>query len=152
MRRKPIDPFARRMIQGSVAFACVLLVMFAVLTVVYLHTRPRCSDTISAEAASPNKQWTAALLERRCGEDTPFFTHVNLRPTGEELQRGFFSGAANAGEVFEMEQDVASTGLNLRWSAPDTLVIECRRCEASLLRKHDKEWNAVTINYELTSR
>ena len=152
MRRKPIDPFARKMIQGSLAFAAVLIVMFAVLTAVYLHTRPRCSDRVVAEAASPDKKWTAALLERRCGEDTPFFTHVNLRRAGEELQRGYFSGAVDGGKVFEIEQDAAGAGASLRWSAPGTLVIECRRCEAQLPQKQDKQWNGITINYELTSR
>src|SRR5579884_153407 len=135
MRRKPIDPFARRMIQGSLAFASVLLVMFAVLTAVYLHTRPRCSDRVVAEAASPNKKWTAALLERRCGEDTPFYAHVNLRGAGEELQRGYFSGAVDGGKIFEIEQDAAGAGVSLRWGAPGMLVIECRRCEAALLKK-----------------
>jgi hypothetical protein len=148
MRRKPLDPFARRMIQGSLAFAAVLLMMFAVLTAVYLHTRPRCSDRVAAEASSPDKKWIAALLERRCGEDTPFFTHVNLRRAGEELERGYFSGAVESGKIFEIEQDAASAAVSLHWSAPGTLVIECRRCQPPLLRKHDEQWNGVTIKYE----
>jgi hypothetical protein len=152
MRRKPIDPFARKMIQGSFAFALVLVVMFAVLTAVYLHTRPRCSDRVVAEAASPDKKWTAALLERRCGEDAPFFAHVNIRPAGEQLQRGYFSGAADEGKVFEIEQDVAGAGVNLHWSTPGTLMIECRRCEPSLLGKHDEQWDGITLKYQLSSR
>jgi hypothetical protein len=140
------------MIQGSLAFAAVLVVMFAVLTAVYLHTRPRCSDRVVVEAASPDKKWTAALLERRCGEDTPFFTHVNLRGAGETLQRGYFSGAVEGGKVFEIEQDAAGAGASLHWSTPDTLMIECRRCQAPLPQKRDEQWNGITIKYELTSR
>jgi hypothetical protein len=152
MRGKPIDPFARKMIQSSFAFACVLLVMFAVLTVVYLHTRPRCSERVIAEAATPNRKWAATLLERRCGEETPFFTHVNLRAAGEELHQGFFSGKAADGEVFEIEQDAADSGINLHWSAPDILVIECHRCQASLVRQHTEQWDGVTVKYEFPSR
>ncbi len=149
MSRKRIDPFARKMIQGSLAFASVLLVMFAVLTVVYLHSRPRCSDSVIVEAPSSSKKWTAALMERRCGEDTPFFTHVNILPVGQHLQRGFFSGSVTDGKVFEIEQDMATAGVNLQWSAPETLVIVCSRCQASLVRRHDEQWNGVKIEYQL---
>src|ERR1051326_6766801 len=56
MGRKPMDPFARRMIQGSFVYGGVMLLMFAVLTVIYLHTRPRCTDRVVAE--STGKHWT----------------------------------------------------------------------------------------------
>ncbi|HET9364234.1 MAG TPA: hypothetical protein VFP71_04505, partial [Candidatus Angelobacter sp.] len=121
MARKPMDPFARKMIQGTFVYGSVMLVMFAVLTGVYLHTRPRCSDRVVAEATNPSNQWTATVMERRCGEDAPFLTHVNLRSAGTDLQRGFFSGSAAEGEVFLVEQDAASTGITLQWIAPDTL-------------------------------
>jgi multisubunit Na+/H+ antiporter MnhF subunit len=45
-----MDPFARKMVYGSFVYGGMLLVMFAVLTVVYLHTRPRCSDRVVAES------------------------------------------------------------------------------------------------------
>ena len=80
-----MDPFARKMMQGAFVYGGMMLVMFAVLTVVYLHTRPRCSDRLVAESTDQNKQWTAAVMERRCGAETPFFTHVNLRPAGNDL-------------------------------------------------------------------
>src|SRR5262249_28238322 len=105
MAKKPMDPFARKMIFGSFVYGGMMLVMFAVLTVVYLHTRPRCSDRVVAEASDPGKHWTATVMERRCGAEAPFFTHVNLRPAAEELHRGFFSGSATQGEVFVVEQD-----------------------------------------------
>jgi hypothetical protein len=149
MIRKPMDPFARKMWQGAFVYGGIMLVMFAVLTVVYLHTRPRCSDRLVAESTNQNKQWTAAVMERRCGTEAPFFTHVNLRPAGKDLNTGFFSGSATDGEVFVMEQDAASAGITLHWGSPITLSITCPRCRPSLLRKHDEHWGSVTINYDL---
>jgi len=126
--------------------------MFAVLSVVYLHTRQRCSDRVVAEAASPDKRWTATIMERRCGEETPFFTHVNLRPAGNPLRRGFFSGSSTEGEVFLIEQDAAGAGITLQWSDPDTLVIRCSNSNSLLLRKREEQWQGVTLKYELPSR
>jgi hypothetical protein len=147
--KKPMDPFARRMLQGTFVYGAVMLLMFAVLTVVYLHTRPRCSDRVAAETDSPGGQWIATVVERRCGEDAPFFTHVNLRPAGEPLHRGFFSGSADEGEVFLVEQDAAALGVTLRWTAANTLSIQCPRCSPTLLRKREERWNAITLRYDL---
>jgi hypothetical protein len=152
MARKPMDPFARKMIYGALVYGGMILLMFAVLSVVYLHTRPRCSDRVVAEAASPGKQWIATMMERRCGEDTPFFTHVNLRPAGNSLHRGFFSGMSSEGEVFLTEQDAAGSGIKLSWIAPDTLTIQCPHCTASFVRKHDQQWNGVLLKYHLPFR
>jgi hypothetical protein len=150
--KRPIDPFARKMIYGSFVYGGVMLVMFAVLTVVYLRTRPRCSDRVLAESLSPDKHWTATLMERRCGEEAPFFAHINLRPASAELQRGLFSGTSTSGEVFLVEQDAAGSGLTLQWTAADTLKIQCPRCNASLLRKQEGRWNNVVVKYELPQR
>ncbi len=147
-----MDPFARKMVYGSFFYGGMLLLMFAVLSVVYLHTRPRCSDRVVAEAASPDKHWTATIMERRCGEDTPFFTHVNLRPAGNPLRRGFFSGLSAEGEIFLIEQDAAGAGITLSWIAPDTLSIHCPRCSTAFLKKYDERWNGILIRSELPSR
>lgn len=147
MAKKTMDPFARRMVQGTLVYGSVMLVMFAVLTAVYLHTRPRCSDRVVAEATSPGHQWIATVMERRCGEDAPFLTHVNLRPAGRDIQRGFFSGSAAEGEVFLAEQDAASIGITLQWSAPNTLTLHCLHCSPDLQREKDQRWGSVIINY-----
>ena len=147
MIRKPTDPFARKMWQGAFVYGGIMLVMFAVLTVVYLHTRPRCSDRLVAESTDQNRQWTAAVMERRCGVDTPFFTHVNLRSTKNDLNRGFFSGSTTQGEVFEVELDAAGAGLTLQWTSPTMLRISCPHCSPGLVRKHDERWGSVIINY-----
>ena len=144
-----MDPFARKMVYGSFVYGGIMLVMFAVLTVVYLHTRPRCSDRVVAESTDPAGQWTAAVMERRCGAEAPFFTHVNLRPAGKDLNTGFFSGSATEGEVFVVEQDAAGAGITLHWVSPMALSITCASCSPSLLRKHDEHWGSVTINYDL---
>lgn len=142
-----MDPFARKMVYGSFVYGGMMLVMFAVLTVVYLHTRPRCSDRVVAESTDQTRQWTAAAMERRCGAEAPFFTHVNLRPAGKDLNIGFFSGSATEGEVFVLEQDVAGAGLTLHWTSPTALSISCPHCSPRLVRKRDEHWGSVTINY-----
>lgn len=144
-----MDPFVRKMVHSSFAFAAVLLIMFAVLTVVYLHTRPKCSDRVVAESTDPRKEFTATVMERRCGENAPFFTHVNLRPASQDLKIGFFSGLATEGEVLLVEQDAASAGITLNWIAPFTLHIECHQCNTALLRKREEHWGKVSIQYDL---
>jgi hypothetical protein len=144
-----MDPFARKMVYGSFVYGGMMLVMFAVLTVVYLHTRPRCSDRVVAESTDQAGQWTATVMERRCGAEAPFFTHVNLRPAGKDLNAGFFSGSATEGDIFVLEQDAAGAGITLHWASPMALSITCPHCSPSLLRKHDEHWGSVTINYDL---
>jgi hypothetical protein len=152
MARKPMDPFARKMILGSFVYGGMLLLMFAVLTVIYLHTRPRCTDRVVAESTDPGSHWTATVMERRCGNEAPFFTHVNLRPAGADLNRGFFSGSATEGEVFLIEQDTASAGITLDWTSAGTLSIHCPHCGAALVREHDERWGNVVINFDLPQR
>lgn len=147
-----MDPFARKMVYGSFVYGGMMLVMFAVLTVVYLHTRPRCSDRVVAESTDQAGQWTATVMERRCGAEAPFFTHVNLRPDGKELYTGFFSGSATEGEVFLIEQDAAGAGIRVKWTSPTTLSIQCPRCSAGLVRKHDERRGNVVIEYDLPPR
>ena len=147
-----MDPFARKMVYGSLVYGGMMLVMFAVLTLVYLHTRPRCSDRIVAEATDPARQWTATMMERRCGAEAPFFTHVNLRPAGKDVKTGFFSGSVTEGEVFLVEQDAAAASITLRWTSPTTLSIHCPRCGPLLVRKHDESWGNVNVSYDLPPR
>ena len=152
MARKPMDPFARKMVLGSFVYGGMMLLMFAVLTGVYLHTRPRCSDRVVAESTDPGKHWTATLMERRCGNEAPFFTHVNLRPAGTDLNTGFFSGSATEGEVFLAEQDAAGSGITLNWTSTATLHIHCPFCSSALVRKRDERWDNVVINFDLPQR
>ena len=147
-----MDPFARKMIYGSFVYGGMMLVMFAVLTVVYLHTRPRCSDRVVAESTDQTGKWIATVMERRCGTDAPFFTHVNLRPAGKDLNRGFFSGSATEGEIFLIEQDAAGTAITLQWTSSTKLSIHCPECALALVRKHDERWGNVVINYDLPAR
>jgi hypothetical protein len=147
-----MDPFARKMVYGSFVYGGMLLVMFAVLTVVYLHTRPRCSDRVVAESTDQSRQWTAAIMERRCGAEAPFFTHVNLRPAAKDLQTGFFSGSTTDGDVFLIEQDAAGAGLTLHWTSPTALSISCPHCNSTLVRDHHERWKNVTVNYDLPQR
>jgi len=147
-----MDPFARKMIYGSFVYGSMMLVMFAVLTVVYLHTRPRCSDRVVVESTDLSAQWAATVMERRCGVEAPFLTHVNLRPAGKDLNTGFFSGLASEGEFFLIEQDAAGAGITLQWTSPTRLSIRCPHCNAAFLRKRDERWGNVVIEYNLPQR
>jgi hypothetical protein len=147
-----MDPFARKMIRGAFAYGLGMLLMFAILTVVYFHLRPACPDRVLARADSPDKQWSAAILERRCGVEAPFVTHVNLRPAAQSLALGFFSGQAKAGNVFLVEQDAAGAGVAVIWTAPDTLTVICPRCDRHFVRQADAQWGTVRIRYELPQR
>ena len=142
-----MDPFARKMVRSSVIYGAVLVLMFAVLTVFYLHLRPRCTDQVISSSASPDGKWIAVVMERRCGEEAPFSMHVNLRATGEPLTFGYFSGAATQGEVFRIEQDAQSANTSLTWTAPDRLAIGCEHCQIAFLKKKAERWNKVSISY-----
>jgi len=135
------------MIRGSFAYAAVLVLMFAVLTVFYLHLRPRCTDQVVSSSTSADGRWTASVMEARCGEDSPFLTHVNLRPAGTSIKLGYFSGQAEDGEVFLLEQDAQSANVNLNWTAPNRLAISCNHCQLIYLRKRQEHWQDVAISY-----
>lgn len=137
------------MVFGSFVYGGVMLVMFAVLTVVYLHMKPKCSDRLIAEATDPNKQWAAVVMERRCGAEAPFFTHVNIRPAADNLKIGFFSGVATVGETFLVEQDAIAADITLSWPKANTLLIQCAGCKATAIQKRDQQSGAVTVEYNL---
>ena|SRR5450432_685937 len=110
-----MDPFARKMWRAGFAYGGMMLAMAAALTIVYVHNRPRCGDRIVGESTSPDRRWTATVLERRCGEDAPFLTQVNLRDGDTELQRGYIPARQRETTSFQLnrmlrERDCTSTG------------------------------------------
>jgi hypothetical protein len=144
-----VDPFARKMIFGSLAFGSAMLLMAGALSVVYFHNRPRCSEQVLTEVTSPSGQWAAAVMERRCGDDSPFFVHVNLRPATEPLRLGYFSGRADDGEVFVVEEDTQGMAPVLVWSSPSQLTIQCPRCAAAQVEKREERVGGISIQYQL---
>jgi hypothetical protein len=144
------DPFAKKMVRGALAFAAVLLVMFTILTTVYLHLRPKCSDEVVLESMSPDRQWIATAMQRRCGEEAPISTHVNLRPADRSIHYGFFSGMAEEGEVFELERDAQATNPALVWNSASQLTIRCSNCAG--ISKQQERWENVLIRYELNRK
>lgn len=144
-----MDPFARKMVYGSFMYGGMMLAMFGVLSVVYFHLRPSCAERVVADVAAPGQQWTATIMERRCGEEAAFFTHVNLRSAAQSQQYGFFSGRASEGEIFLMEQDSQAAGLSVQWSAPDQITIQCSKCAGLPINTREEKWGTVTVRYEL---
>lgn len=144
-----MDPFAKKMIQGSLAFAAVMLLMFAVLTTIYVHMRPPCSEKVVAEQISPGGRWNAAVMERRCGENSPFQTHVNLHKADEPIQPGYFSGRSKEGEIFLVDLDAQSAPVTLQWISEQQLVVRCEACASEARREAKPRWHDVEIRYEL---
>jgi hypothetical protein len=144
-----MDPFARKMVRGSPAFAAGMLILFAVLTGVYLHERPPCSDQVISETASPDKLQIAAIMERRCGDETSFFTHVNLRAVADPVKLEYFTGRARDGEVFSVEEDARSASVTLQWVSPRQLTIHCSGCAGTTPKKREQRRHDIEITYDL---
>jgi hypothetical protein len=144
-----MDPFAKKMWRAGLAYAALLAAMAAVLTVAYIHERPRCGDRIVGESSSPDRRWIAAVIERRCGEDSPFITQINLRSGETKLVRGFFSGQATQDNVFMIEQDAAGAGFTLQWTGPEQLTVRCRHCDRNYVRRQDPQQGTLMIRYYL---
>jgi hypothetical protein len=143
-----MDPFARNMLRSTLAFAVALVIIFTAMSVTYLHLRPLCPDRVLAQAESVPNQWTATVLQRRCGADSPFVTRVNLRRSSDALPRGFLSGQVSHDNVFSVEQDAAGVDLTLSWTAPDKLTIRCPHCDPAFIRQRQTHWGPVSIQYQ----
>lgn len=143
-----MDPFARNMLRSTLAFAVALVIIFAAMSITYLHLRPLCPDHVLAQAENSSHQYTATVLQRRCQGDLPFVTQVNLRRSSDALPRGFLSGQVNQNNVFIVEQDAAGAGLSLGWTAPDELTIRCPQCVRAFIRSRQTQWGPVRILYE----
>ena len=135
------------MLLGALAFATVMLLMFGVLTAVYRHANPRCSEQVIAEAGSPGGSWTAALMERQCGENVPPVTHLNLRPVKAPLELGYFTGAATEGQIFLIPLDARAASAVVEWNAPDELTVRCAGCLRNTPSQQETRWNGVKIRY-----
>ena len=140
------------MVLGAFAFGATMLLMAGALSIVYFHTHPRCSDQVLSELSSPDRRWTAAVMQRRCGDEAPFLVHVNLRPVGGPLSLGYFSGRADDGEVFVAEQENLDTFPTLRWDSASQLSIGCPDCRPSRVQKRQERWGPVTVRYEMPAR
>ena len=142
-----MDPFAKKMLLGALAFATVMLLMFSVFTAVYMHANPRCNEQVLAEATGPGGLWIASLLERRCGENVSPVTHLNLRPAQTPLKLGYFTGTATEGQVFLIPLDARAAKAGLEWTASGELTVRCAGCGGSSPSQQDAAWNGVKIRY-----
>ncbi len=143
-----MDPFARKMWRSGIGFAISLLLLVGGLKLFSMHVWPTCPDSILSESASPGHRFVAAVLQRRCGADAPFFTLVNLRRNGP-LNRGFLSAQVKQGTIFIIEQEAAGAGISVIWSGQSALIIRCPHCDPALVHQHDQQWGPLTIQYQL---
>lgn len=146
-----MDPFAKTMWRFGWTFAFGMLLAFLAMSFVYFHARPRCSDQLVSSATSPDQQWIATAMERRCGDESPFFTHVNLRPAAQPEKRGYFSGRVDEGEILLVEQDAQAAGITLQWTSATALTVRCAHC-STRTQKRDLTWGPLRITYEVPGR
>jgi hypothetical protein len=142
-----IDPFARRMLQGALAFAAVMLLMFTVFTVVYMHENPRCAEQVIAQSDSPDGHWVATIMERRCGEAVPIVTHVNLRPAEDSIRSGYFTGLSTEGQVFAVKLGADEAAIRLQWTGNGELTIGCAGCGRNSPDQQETMWKSVRLRY-----
>jgi hypothetical protein len=144
-----VDPFARKMLLGALAFGSTMLLMAGTLALIYFHVHRRCDDQVLAETESPNRQWVATVFERKCNDPPEWLVHVNLRQVAEPIRMGYFSGQAGEGEVFSLELESRDQIPMLEWMSSDQLRITCRRCSESSIRKREERWQSVRVLYEI---
>jgi hypothetical protein len=144
-----MDPFVRKMIFGGVAFGSAMLLMAGSLTAIYVHNRPRCNEAAISETPSPDGRWKAVVMERRCGEESPLYLHVNLSPAGDPIRTAYFSGRSEEGEVFLVEEETQELNPVLDWTSPGQLTIQCPRCRPASVQKRGEHWGPITVRYEL---
>jgi hypothetical protein len=142
-----MDPFARKMIFGALAFGGTMLLMAAVLSAIYYHSRPLCSEAVVSETASPDGKWIVAVMERRCGEESPLYMHINLRGAGDALRLAYFSGRCEAGEIFVAEEGTHDRAAMAEWNSASQLTIRCPGCRSELVRKRQMHWGAIAVQY-----
>jgi hypothetical protein len=143
-----VDKFARKMLLGTVALGLAMGLMAAILAGVYFHNRPPCTEAILSQAVSPDKRWVAEAYERRCSDPVDWLAHVNVRRKEHPIRLNYFSGRANEGEVFLVEQRGEGQSPELEWTGPDRLTIRCAKCKFSALRR-DERWGPISIQYEV---
>jgi hypothetical protein len=143
-----MDPFAKKMVSGALIFGSVMVLMAAALSVVYFHLYPRCSEQVLAQAPSPDQQWIAAVMERRCGPESPFLLHLNLRRAGQPISLGYFSGVASDGEVLVVEEEALGAIPALEWNSAHELTVRCPRCSSSFAQKMDGRLGPILVRYQ----
>jgi hypothetical protein len=144
-----MDPFVRKMIFGGLAFGVTMLVLGGVLSAIYFHVSPRCSEAVVSESASPDGRWAAAIMERRCGEESPLYMHVNLRAAGDPILQAYYSRRSEAGQVFVIEEDTRDRNLAIEWSSPREITMRCPWCRSALVQKREEHWGPIAVHYEL---
>src|SRR5215510_5107949 len=138
----------RRTIVAALAFGFAILVMLGAMSMTQYPNYPlRYSEAVFSESISPDEQWSAALIERRCGDD-PLIIHVNVRRVGDPIRVGYWSGRADKDDIFALEQENTDPYPTVEWNTPRQLTIRCPGCPARRVKMRQEQWGPITVHYE----
>jgi hypothetical protein len=102
----------RKIVAIVVAIITVPMVVIAVSALSFVAGG--CSNSVVAEAVSPNGHYKAVTFERSCGATTGFSTQVSLLPVASELPN-------EAGNALVLSSGAAATPLGF-WGGPAVAV------------------------------
>ena len=88
-------------------------------------------------------------MERRCGEEQPFYMHVNVLHAGHPIEVAYFSGLSKQGEIFEAEEETRDSAPTVEWNSPRQVTVHCPWCRSALVREQKTEWGPIAIRYQL---
>lgn len=140
--------FGRKTVIACVAVAFAALLMLGTTSTIYFHNPLPCDEEHNFESLSPDEQWTAEVMERRC-EDSPLIIHVYLHRLEEPVYLGGYSGLAAINDVFVMEHHDGDPELSLEWDSLSQLTIRCPTCQAQRVKMHKDHWGPITVRYQL---
>lgn len=104
---------------------------------IFLQSCSLCSNKVVAESLSPDKEFTATWYVRDCGATTDFATIVSVHRSGT----GFRDDS-------DMVFVASGRGpLQLLWTGPRKLSIECRGCSRKNIFKQLSTRADVDISY-----
>jgi hypothetical protein len=119
-----------------------------VLTAIYFHNRPQCAEAVVFESSSPDGKWVAAVMERHCGTESPFYMHVNLRAAADPLDQAYFSGRSEKGQVFVVEEETRDQALTLEWNSARQITIQCPWCRPARVQHKSEDWGPIAVRYQ----
>jgi len=139
--------FDRRTVIFSLAFCFAILLMLGTTSMIYYHNRLPCDEDFDSRFLSPDGEWTADLMERRC-QDSPVVIHVYLHRMEEPIETSDYSGVAARNDIFVLKHDSGDPEPSLEWNTSSQLTIRCPGCLATRVRMRKERWGPITVRYQ----